>query len=513
MENHSAHGGSVPASGSDMSYGEETKMRDYDVLVIGGGVVGSAVARELTRYRLKIGVLERESDVCTQTSGRNTGMLHAGFLYKPGTLKAKCAVEGNGEFDRVAKELDVPFRRTGKLIVGFTEEHRRRLLAMIERGRENGVPGMELIDRARMDEIDPSAGGNFAVFCPTSGILDPFLYTIALAENAVHNGADYHLYTNVTGAARLDDGRIVLNTNRGEFSARWVVNSAGLNSAVISEMLGIPGYRIQPIKGEYFVLDKKAGVFAKIPVYPAPTERNTFDTHATPTVDGNVLVGPNSFPVEDGEDYSVSRSGMNGLQESGAKMFRHMKREYYIRTFAGARPKRVDPQTGEIQDFLIERRDEVPGVINLVGIESPGLTSALPIARRAVRLIEEKERLIPNDAFDPVRRGIRRFHEASVSEKRQLVAENPDYGEIICRCETVTRAEILAAIHNPLGVTTVNGIKVRTRASMGRCQGGYCEMRITAMIREELGKAAEDVRLTNGRSFMFTGAVKGGEQA
>lgn len=488
-------------------------MQSYDVIIIGGGVVGSAVAHELTRWKLSVAVLEKESDVCTQTSGRNTGMLHAGFLYKPGSLKAQCAVEGNAEFDAVSKELDVPFKRTGKLIVGFTEEHRQRLMNMLERGRMNGVPGMELIDRRRMDEIDPSAGGNFAIFCPSSGILDPFLYTIALAENAVNNGARYHLYTEVTGAEALPDGRHVLHTNKGDFACRWVVNSAGLNSAKISEMLGIPGYVIQPVKGEYFVLDKKAGAFAKIPVYPAPTPRNTFDTHATPTVDGNVLVGPNSFNVEDGEDYSVSQSGMDGLQESGARMFKHMKRDYYIRTFSGARPKRIDPATGEVQDFLIECRDEVPGVINLVGIESPGLTSALPIARRVARLLGEREALTPNPAFNPVRRGIVRFHEASREEQARLIAENPDYGEIVCRCETVTRAEILQAIHNPLGVCTVNGIKVRTRASMGRCQGGYCETRITALIREELGKGVGEVELGPKGSGMFTGYVKGGEQA
>lgn len=488
-------------------------MLSYDIIIIGGGVVGSAVARELTRYRLSVAVLEKESDVCTQTSGRNTGMLHAGFLYKTGSLKALCAVEGNAEFDAVAKELDVPFKRTGKLVVGFTEEHRQRLLAMIERGKSNGVPGMELIDRARMDEIDPSAGGNFAIYCPSSGILDPFIYTISLAENAVRNGAKYHLYTEVAGANRLPDGRHVLHTNKGDFACRWVINSAGLNSAKISDMLGIPGYVIQPVKGEYFVLDKKAGVFAKIPVYPAPTERNTFDTHATPTVDGNVLVGPNSFNVEDGEDYSVSQSGMDGLQESGERMFWHMKREYYIRTFAGARPKLINPATGEIQDFLIQCRDDVPGVINLVGIESPGLTSALPIARRVVNMIREREELTVNPDFDPVRKGIARFHETSREEQAQMIARNPDYGEIVCCCETVTRAEIIAAIHNPLGVCTVNGIKVRTRASMGRCQGGYCETRITAMIREELNKAVTEVRLTGGESAMFTGYVKGGEQA
>ncbi|MBQ8081889.1 MAG: NAD(P)/FAD-dependent oxidoreductase [Clostridia bacterium] len=489
-------------------------MQSYDIIIIGGGVVGSAIARELTRYRLSVAVLEKESDVCTQTSGRNTGMLHAGFLYKPGSLKAQCAVEGNAEFDQVARELDVPFKRTGKLIVGFTDEEKERLRYFIEWGRVNGVPGMELIDRKRMDEIDPSAGGSFAIFCPSSGILDPFIYAIALAENAVQNGAVYHLYTEVAGAEALPDGRHLLHTaGRGDFACRWVINSAGLNSAKVSAMLGIPGYVIQPVKGEYFVLDKKAGQFAKIPVYPAPTPRFTFDTHATPTVDGNVLVGPNSFNVEDGEDYSVSQSGMDGLQESGARMFKHMKREYYIRTFSGARPKRIDPQTGEVQDFLLETREDVPGVINLVGIESPGLTSALPLARRVVRLLAEKETLVPNPHFDPIRRGIRRFHEQDAEEQARMIREDPDYGEIVCRCETVTCAEIRRAIHNPLGVFTVNGIKVRTRASMGRCQGGYCETRITALIREELGKAVTEVELGPKGSQMFTGAVKGGNQA
>lgn len=486
--------------------------RTYDVIIIGGGVIGSAIARELSRYRLRIAVLEKESDVCTQTSGRNTGMLHAGFLYKTGSLKAICAVEGNAEFDKVAKELDVPFKRTGKLIVGFTEEDRQRLETFRARGEKNGVPGLQIIDRARMDELDPSAGGNFAMWAPTSGILDPFTYTIALAENAAKNGAEYFFRCEFLSDVRSADNTHTLHTSQGDFHTRWVVNAAGLRSADVSTSLGIPGYVIRGFKGEYYVLDKNVGKYASIPIYPAPNPDNTFGTHATPTIDGNVLVGPDSKVTGDFADYEATQPSMDGLFQSGAKMFKHMTRSAFIRNFAGIRPKRVDPETGAVQDFVLEYREDVPGVVNLVGIESPGVTSALPLARRAVALIAQRETLIPNPDFDPIRKGIRRFNELDTETQATLIRENPDYGEVVCRCEQISRAEILQAIHNPLGVHTVNGIKVRTRASMGRCQGGYCETRITRMIEEELGLRAEEIRLGNGDSWMFTGPVKGGAE-
>lgn len=485
-------------------------MESFDVTVIGGGVVGSAIARELSRYKLRIAVLEAESDVCTQTSGRNTGMLHAGFLYKTGLLKAICSVEGNQEFDGVAAELDVPFKRTGKLIVGFTEEHRQRLKAFLARGVANGVQGLKIIDRSGIDRLDPSAGGNFAMWCPASGILDPFTYTIALAENAVRNGAVYYLNRPFTGVTRKSDGHYTLHTPQGDLLTRWVINSAGLYAAKVSAALGIPGYVIKPVKGEYFVLDKLAGQYSKIPVYPAPNPDNTFGTHATPTVDGNVLVGPDSYTAKDLQDYENTQASMDGLLTSGAKMFKHLDRSYFIRNFSGIRPKLIDPATGQVQDFVLEIRPEVPNVVNLVGIESPGVTSALPLARRVVAMIGAQEELTPNSDFDPRRKGIRRFADMDTQTRRTCIERDPNYGEIICRCEEVTKAEILQAIHNPLGVRTVNGIKVRTRAMMGRCQGGYCQTRITELLQSELGQALTDVTLGPSGSYLFTGPVKGG---
>lgn len=482
-------------------------MKEYDVVVIGAGVIGSAVARELSRYELKIGVLEKELDVACGNSSRNTGMLHAGFTYKPGSLKAQCAVEGNREFDQVARELGVPFRRTGKLVVGFTDFDRKNILKYKAIGEENGVKGMEMVDQKRILEIDPNAGGEFAMYVPSSGILDPMQYTIALAENACQNGAEFLFGERVRGISR--EGEIYrISTEANVYESKWVINCAGAYASMISEMLGYPNYPVKGFKGEYYVLDKKAGKYLSIPVYPAPNDKGGFATHATPTIDGNVLVGPDSYITEEPEDYAVTREHMDGLFRDGSRMFKQMRREYFIRNFAGIRWKRFDPETGEILDFLVEASEKHPNTVNLVGIESPGITCALPLARRAVKALVEKEHPASKVNFDPVRPVQKRFYAMTAAEQAEAVCQNPEYGEIICRCETVTKAEIRAAIHNPLGVHTVTGIKNRTRATMGRCQGGYCETRITELIQSEIGIRPEDVRYSKKDSYMFTGRVR-----
>ena len=482
-------------------------MESYDVTIIGAGVVGCAVAREASRLSLRIAVLEKELDVACGNSSRNTGMLHAGFTYAPGSLKAACAVEGNQEFDQVAEELDVPFKRTGKLVVGFDEKDEANILKFKRIGEINGVKGMEMIDRKQMDAIDPNAGGSFAMYVPSSGILDPMQYTIALAENACKNGVSFRFGHRVERIDRLEDGWMI-HTSQGDVKTKWVINCAGMYASQISAMLGYPDYPVRGFKGEYYVLDKKAGRSMPIPIYPAPNEKGGFATHATPTIDGNVLIGPDSYLTDDFEDYKVTKEHMDGLYRDGLKMFKEMKREYFIRNFAGIRWKIYDPATGENKDFVLESDGANPFTVNLVGIESPGLTCALPLARRAVSILKEKENPAPNPAFNPCRRGIRRFSEMTREEQAAAVAENPDYGEIVCRCETVTRAEILQAIHNPLGVHTVTGIKNRTRATMGRCQGGYCETRITQMIEEELSIPETEVRYSKAGSYMFTGKVR-----
>ncbi|MGL6106868.1 NAD(P)/FAD-dependent oxidoreductase [Romboutsia sp.] len=480
----------------------------YDVIIIGSGVVGSAIAREMSRFKLKVGVLEKELDVCCETSGRNSGVLHAGFNNKPGSLMAKFCVDGNKNFDTLAKELNIPFKRTGKLVVGFTEEDKEKLMQMKQQGESNGIEGLEIIDQNKIKELAPYVDGNFAMYSPTTGILNPFIYTIAMAENAKENGVHFYLDNEVIGIKRVDD-IYQIETRKSVYKSRWIINSAGLNSDKIAKMLGIDEYTIYPCRGEYFILDQKVGKYLEMPAYPVPNPKaGGLGIHLTPSVDGNVFIGPSSEYVEEKDDYSVTKETMDLLIEDGGRIFPHIKREHFIRNFSGIRPKLVSKEKGGYADFIIETREDIPNSINLVGIESPGLTSAVPIAKYVVELIKEKEKVEANINFNGKRKGIINFSEQCLEIKRKLIEENFNYGEIICRCETITKAEILQAINNPLGVDTVTGIKYRTRAMMGRCQGGYCQTRIAQLIKEEKGKKEEDILYSRKDSNMFVGKVR-----
>ena len=481
----------------------------FDVLIIGAGVVGSAAARELSRYRLRIAVLEKTPDVCCETSARNSGVLHAGFNNRPGSRMAKFCVEGNRGFDQLARELDIPYKRTGKLVVGFTEEDRARLEAMKANGDKNGTPGLALVDKAFIQAKAPCVRGEFALWSPSTAILNPFQYTVALAENAAHNGAAFYFNHEVTAITHGLGGWTV--TAGGEtFRSRWIVNCAGLGSAKISAMLGIDEYTIYPCKGEYIILDQKVGKLLPLPAYPVPNPREGgLGIHLTPSIDGNVFVGPSNEYLDDPGDYASTQSTMDMLIADGSRIFPYLKREYFIRTFSGIRPKLASKSEGGYRDFVIERReDKAPWAINLVGIESPGLTSAVPIAKEIVRLMEEKEVLTPNPDFDPIRKGIIPFHNKTPQEQAALIAQDPDYGEIVCRCECITKAEVLQAIRNPLGVHTVTGVKYRCRTMMGRCQGGYCQTRVAELIMQETGCRREDVTYSRDGSYLFTGKVR-----
>ena len=486
-------------------------MGRFDVLVIGGGVVGSAIARELTRYKLNVGVLEKNLDVCYETSGRNSGVVHGGFAYDTGTLKAKLCVQGNKMMDQLSKDLGFEFKRCGKVLVGRSEEDLENLKKTMAQGEKNGATNLFLLNKEELHEICPTAVGEFAMFSKNSGILDPFNYTIALAENACNNGAKY-FFDNEVVAIKYDkeEKEYTVTTTKDTYKTSWIINAAGLGCGKVSDMLGLKGYKIIGSKGDYIILDRRLGALLPMPIYPVPS--NTYmGIHVTNTTDGNVIIGPNAEVTNNFEYYGVPQENMDYLAKSASDIWPYIKKADYIRNYSGVLPKWVD-DNGVIQDFKIEIRDEIaPQAVNLVGIESPGLTAAVPIAMMVVDMMKERISLEENKDFNPVREGIVRFESQDDDTKAKLIEENPDYGEVICRCEKVTKAEILKAIHNPLGVKTMTGIKYRTRSMMGRCQGGYCQMRIEKMIEDELGVKDTDIRYARANSWLFTGKVKGAE--
>lgn len=478
----------------------------YDVIVIGAGVVGSAIARELARYRLRIAVLEKNLDVCNETSGRNSAVVHGGFANPIGSLKARCCVEGNRIMDQLAQELDFPFVRCGKVLVGNTEEDRAQLQRTMEQGAINGSTGLEMIDEEKLHKLVPAVVGKFAMWSRSSGIMDPFLYTVALAENAHANGVQFFFDHKVTAITR-EDARYCLHTEKGDFHTRWVVNAAGLGAKEISDMLGLTGYRVIGSRSNYIVLHKRMGSLLPMPVYPVPS--NTYmGIHITPTVDGNVTVGPDAENTAVMDDYRVPQPNVDSLAEEGAKLWPHIFKKDQIRTFAGIQPKWVD-ENGAIQDWKVEIRDETaPYAVNLVGIESPGLTGSVPLARYVIAMMLEREAFEPNPDFDPHHKGIVRFASCTPEQQAELIAQDPDYGEMVCSCEEVTRAEIRQAIHNPLGVSTMTGIKYRTRAMMGGCQGGFCQMKIEQMIEQELRLSVADVRYNRQGAWLLSGEMR-----
>lgn len=480
--------------------------QEFDVLIIGGGAVGCAVARELTRSRLRVAVLEKESDVAAGTSGRNSAVVHAGFNNRPGTLMAQLCVEGNVGFEALCRELDVPYRKTGKLLVAFSDAELDTLRRLLAQGERNGCKGLRMVGRDEAETLAPNVGGIGGLYSPNTAIFDPFLYTVALAENAAVNGAKFFLEHEVT-AIRKEDGVFVVTTPKGEFRARIVVNSAGLYSDRVSAMAGADGYRIYPCRGEYLILDKSAAL--SLPVYPAPVAGiGGLGVHLTPTIHGNIIIGPSNEYIDEPEDYASTRVVQEKLFREAQQLLPTLQRRDIIGAYTGVRSKLTSPTEGGYRDFVIREEPSVENFINLVGIESPGMTASAPIARRVAAMVAEKLHPLPNDEFRAERQGIVRFAQQSPEEQARLIAQDPDYGEVVCRCQQVTKKEILQAIENPLGARTISAVKYRAWATTGRCQGGYCLTRIVEILEKEYGVKPEKVSLRGPGSELFTGRVK-----
>jgi glycerol-3-phosphate dehydrogenase len=493
---------------------------DYDVLIIGAGVVGCAAARELARHektgtgmKLKIGVLEKEPDVGFGTSSRNSAVIHSGINYAPGVLRAYLCVRGNMMMDKLCAELKVPIKRIGKLTVALTKTDLPGLYRQKDQGEANGVPGMELMDNAEMRAIQPGIEGILGLWTPTSAIISSYGLTIGLAENAHANGVDFHLNCAAESikSPPARGGSFEVRCSGGRtYRSRLAINAAGLRCGEVSAMAGAGSFNIWACRGEYYVLDKRLNGSLKTLIYPVPGPGDPgLGIHLTPTVDGNILIGPSAvyIPDEDREDCRTTSGVAAALRREGLRFLPGLAASDFIRSFAGNRPKRTPPEKGGNADFVVEE-SSVPGFINLVGIESPGLTSAPAIAEMIRDIVKKHIPISERSGFAAERPGFAgTFSELPLARRADLIVTEPEYGEIICRCEQITKREIRQAIENPLGARTLSSIKYRARAQMGRCQGGFCGPRIVRMMRDEYGFEPEEFFL-RGKSRMFSGRVR-----
>ena len=480
----------------------------YDVAVIGGGVVGCAVLRELSRYDLRLLLLERESDLAEGISKGNSGVIHAGFNVPPRSLKARTNVAGLTLVYELASTLGVPHRKTGKLVVALADEDRRRLEELKAQGDQSGVPGLEIVDEAAVRRLEPLARGRWALHSPHTGIVSPYELTIALAECAAQNGADVWLEAPVE-AVRVEGGLFRLATPKGEFAARRVVNSAGLFSDEVARLAGIDDYRVFPYRGEYLITDKDCGLRLGMPVYPVPPRDDPgLGIHITPTLEGNIILGPSAEPVEDKRDLATTREVAARLKAEAVRLMPEIARVPFIHSYTGIRPKLFDPSGGDrFGDFIVEESKRRPGWISLVGIESPGLTAAPALAEMVVAMLGVRMDLRLKAEFRPERPLKRRFAALDDDRRAERVAGDADWGEMVCRCEHVTRAEVVAALRNPFGARTLDAVKRRTRCGMGRCQGGFCGPRLVEILQDE-GVPVDRITKRGGGSRLFYGRIK-----
>ncbi len=474
-----------------------------DVLVIGAGVVGAAIARELSRYRLRVMLVEKEPDVSSGASKANSGIVHSGLHDHPGTLKARLCVRGNLLYEALAAELNFLYRRNGSLVVARGADELPRLDELIGQGRQNGVSGLELIGGAELERLEPSlkpglAGGLLA---PSGGIVIPFDLVFALVENAVANGVELRLNTEVTGVRKQRDG-FMIETNQGLIEADFVVNAAGLASGSVSRLLGDESITIHPVLGEEYLMDRRLAGLIQRTIFPLPTALSK-GILVMPTVEGNLMIGPTARRVERTAEPETSAAGWEEIFRETRGLVPWLNPADLITSFAGLRA------TSDREDFIIAPSAVHPHWIQAAGINSPGLTAAPAIAEYVRELLYESGlRLAAKPDFNPVRKLVR-LRELDRERQAALMSEDPGYARIVCRCETVSEAEIRQAIRR--GATTLDGVKLRTRSGMGRCQGGFCTPRIIRILSEELGIAPEQITKNGPGSPLLTGRLRGEE--
>ncbi|MBO7344583.1 MAG: NAD(P)/FAD-dependent oxidoreductase [Clostridia bacterium] len=475
----------------------------FDVAVIGGGVIGGAVARELVKYQLNVCILEKQADVAMGQSRANSGIVHAGFDAVSGSLKAKFNVLGNQMMEDLSKELGVKFKRNGSLVVAFSQEEMNTLSVLKERGEKNGVSGLTIINRERLVELEPNISKNAvgALLAPTGGIICPYKLTIALIGNAMDNGAT--LYTDFDVAKIQKDGEnfILLDKTERKVNAKIIINCAGIYSQEIANLAGDYSFTVGGRKGEYILLDRECQGFVNSTLFFTPTEKGK-GILVSPTVDGNIILGPTAQVVDD-KDVTTTVGGLNMVKEKAGEMCENIAWDKTITSFAGTRA------FCDRHDFVIEESKAVKGLINCAGIESPGLTSAPAIGKFVVEeLVSKHFDLRANENFNGKREADDFFKELNTEQKNELIKKEPSYGRIICRCERITEGEIVRAVTTNPRATNVDAVKRRTRAGMGRCQGGFCQIYVAEIISRELGLSLESVTKSGGESYILRGKTK-----
>ncbi len=484
-------------------------MKQYDVIIIGAGVSGAAIAREMARRERRIAVLEAASDVCEGASKANSGIVHAGHDAIPGTLKAKLNVAGNKKMEALSKELDFPFEQNGSLVLCFRKEDLFKLEELLERGRKNGVEGLEILSPEQIWEMEPNISKDVAgaLYAPTGGVVCPFGMNIALAENAAMNGVDFYLNAKVTDIDCMGDGQgYMISAGEEKFQASIVINAAGVYADVLHNMVSSQKMQIIPRRGEYCLLDKKCGDMVKRTIFQLPSIYGK-GILVTPTVHGNLLVGPTAEDISDKEGIETTAAGLQKVMAAGAVSVPELDGRQIITAFAGLRAH-LNGNDNDVSDFVIGEVEDAPGFFDVAGIESPGLTCAPAIGEYVAELVNAIYPAPEKVDFQPCRKGIPSMAQASEQERKALIAENPLFANVICRCEMVTESEILAAIHRPLGATTLDGVKRRTRAGMGRCQSGFCAPKVVEILSRELGVDRNDIRKAGEDSAVLLGYTK-----
>ncbi len=484
----------------------------YDVIIIGAGVSGSAIARELSRYEANVCVLEKCEDVCEGTSKANSAIVHAGFDAAAGSLMAKLNVRGNEMMDDLCRDLDIPFKRNGSMVVCIHKEALSGLQDLYDRGIKNGVKGMKILTREEALELEPNLSDNVegALLAPTGGIICPFKLNIAMAENANVNGVDFRFNTVVEDIKKDDEGLWHIRTNNGEYVTKYVVNAAGVHSGEIHNMVSKPDDKIEiiPRRGDYCLLDKEVGTHVSHTIFPQPTNLGK-GVLVSPTVHGNLIVGPTAIDIDDKEGTNTTAEGIGDLIAKANDHVKNLPMRKVITSFAGLRAH------DKRHEFIIGEVDGAPHFIDCAAIESPGLTSSPAIGEMVGNMLKEMMGLSNKANWISTRKDVMNPADLSVEERNELIKKNPAYGNIICRCESISEGEILDAIHRPLGARTLDGVKRRTRAGMGRCQAGFCSPKTMEIIHRELGLPYEEITKSGGRSNIVierTKNQKGGKQ-